>query len=236
MSTGLDPRDRDRVQALEGRGGVLAASGCATSGRNSLYAASFWIIVVSTVVGQTALTVMPFPATSCATRLDQPDHPPLRRAVVGDVGEAHLPGHRRRRDDPAVALLDHRGQHRAHGVEHAGQVGVDHLLPGAVGHVRDRGEGEDPRVGQEEVDAAELGPRLLGERVELPAVPHVGGDGDAAAVEVLDEAHGLLPGRRASTSDTARCRAATRCRRTRRPRPLARTSPRASGPAHGRHR
>ena len=35
-----------------------------------------------------------------------------------------------RRPSPPGPLLDHGGQHSAHGVEDAGEVGVDHVLPG----------------------------------------------------------------------------------------------------------
>ena len=44
-----------------------------------------------------------------------------------------------------------------HGVEHAGQVGVDHLLPLFRGHLVERRVAGDTCVGNDDIDGAEIG-------------------------------------------------------------------------------
>jgi hypothetical protein len=99
---------------------------------------------------------------------------------------------------PAVELVrtiapplprDHGRDRGLDGVEHAGQVHVDHVLPRAVNLVQRHGR--DAGVGQDDVHRAEFGHACLERRLELRLVPHVGLPREDPAVQRLDLLDGL---------------------------------------------
>ena len=82
-------------------------------------------VVISVIVtpGATALIRMPVGPNSRASARVRPMRPGLRGAVGGGLGDAHLAEPRGDVDDRAAALLDHRRQRRAAGVERGREVG-----------------------------------------------------------------------------------------------------------------
>jgi hypothetical protein len=71
-------------------------------------------------------------------------------------------------------------------VPDAGQVGVDHVLPGGLAELVQRPEAEDPRVGGDDVQPPELGHTVVQRRLHRSVVAHVGLDGHDPAVQRLD--------------------------------------------------
>jgi hypothetical protein len=72
------------------------------------------------------------------------------------------------------------------GVPDAGQVDVDHVLPGAVIQLFQRAEAEDAGVGRDDVQLPELGHAVVQRRLQRAVVPHVGLGGHDPPVQRLD--------------------------------------------------
>jgi hypothetical protein len=87
-------------------------------------------------------------------------------------------------DRAALAALDHGRDGRLDGVQHAGQVDVDHVLPGVVRLVQRHGR--DAGVGQHNVHRPELGHPGVERRPQPRLVPDVGLLGHDPPVEGLD--------------------------------------------------
>ncbi len=82
-------------------------------------------------------------------------------------------------DHPAELAFPHAGPDRVHGVEHAGQVGVDHLMPLFGRHLVERRVAGDASVGDNHVDRAQIRLNLgdaRGRFVIIADVPFVGLD------------------------------------------------------------
>src|SRR5690606_37602436 len=106
----------------------------------------------------------------------------LRCRVVGLPGLAGGADDRGEEDDAAEAGPHHRLHGPAGGAERAGEVRVEHVGEVVVGHAQDEAVAGDARVGDEDLDRAELG-LDLGERVvDLGGVAHVAGDAEQARV------------------------------------------------------
>jgi hypothetical protein len=88
-------------------------------------------------------------------------------------------------------LRDHVGSDGPHGLEHSGEVGLHHVRPGLVGDVDERDGRHDARVGQQDVDLAELRNRAVDHCLHLRAITNVGLHGEAALVVFLDQLHRL---------------------------------------------
>src|SRR5690606_23280853 len=130
----------------------------------------------------------------------QPDDAVLRRDVVREVGKPVEAGRRGGDDDTAAAATgDHVGDDRFAALPHPGQVDIDHVPPLLVGQLPGAtapGETEDARIGQEDVDAAELAHGALGDCLHLGTVAHIGLHRHAATIQVLHQADCLLQVRR----------------------------------------
>ena len=111
---------------------------------------------VSTIPGETALTVIPSRAHSRARCRLRPEHPGLGGRVMDAAERAGRPaGHRRHVDDAAVARVAQGRVGRAGTQERPRQVGIDHEVPllGAdLGRCR---RAQDARVVDQDVDPAE---------------------------------------------------------------------------------
>ena len=90
----------------------------------------------------------------------------------------------------ALVLLDELADPRLHGVEDAGQVDVDGLVPRVVGHELDGQRRIGPCVGQDDVEPAELLDPGPDRRLERRQVAHVGLFGVHRSARRLDQAHG----------------------------------------------
>ena len=126
--------------------------------------------------GATQLTSTPVRATSFAIDFVERDHRSLRRRVGGRHRVALLAGDRRDVDDPAVAALDHAGEHGAVAEEDAVGVDREDALPlGVVDVDRPQRAAGDPRAADEDVDRPELDLHLCDRGL------HLAGVGDVAA-------------------------------------------------------
>jgi amidase len=114
----------------------------------------------------------------------------VAEAAAGGAADAVDPrGRAGQHDRAAPAALLHRRDGGLHGVEHAGEVDIDHVLPGAV--LLMQRHGRDAGVRQHDVDRADLGDALLKRPPELGFVAYVGLRGEDAPVERLDLLGGL---------------------------------------------
>jgi hypothetical protein len=78
-------------------------------------------------------------------------------------------------------------------VEDTGQVGGDDVVPALQAQLPERaGVDDDAGVGDDHVEAAELGEAALDDGLDLGVVAHVGGHGDHAASGGLDLDAGLV--------------------------------------------
>ena len=101
------------------------------------------------------------------------------------------PGGRAGQDDRPAAGRPQVRDGRLGGVPHAGEVDVDHVLPGRVVEFFQRAEAEDPGVGRHDVQPPELGHAVVDGRLEGAVVTDVGLGGDDAPVQRLDLLHRL---------------------------------------------
>src|SRR6185437_13419627 len=123
--------------------------------------------------------------------LGQADDAPLGGVVGSQVRDAHPATHRRGDDDAAEALLSHHRYGRAQGVERAGQVGVDQLLPHPVADLVEGSGADDAGVGHHDVEAAQVGDGLRDGGVDRGRVAHVQGQRHTAPAQFLDQLRGL---------------------------------------------
>jgi hypothetical protein len=98
--------------------------------------------------------------------LHEPDDAVLGSRVVRGV-RAQARGRAGEDEAAALSALDHGGQRRAHRVEDAGQVDVDHLGPLALRHLPADRPRADPGVRADDVDPAELGQARLDRLLQL---------------------------------------------------------------------
>ncbi len=121
--------------------------------------------------------------------LAQSDDPPLRGHIGGGAGIGRPAHHRGDGDDPPVTLPSHVPCRRPHGVEHPGQVDVDHLRPFGGGHRADGANGCHPGVGHQDVDRSEIGVYPVDEGdqgVEVADVDHRRAAPPALAGDLVD--------------------------------------------------
>jgi hypothetical protein len=104
-----------------------------------------------------ALAVMPARAPSCASDFHDAQIARLGRGIVHLTRLALLPVDRGDHDDAAELALAHAGPDRVDGVEDAGEVGVDHLLPLLRRHLVEHRVAGDARVGDHDLDGPQIG-------------------------------------------------------------------------------
>ena len=122
-----------------------------------------------------------------------PTTPCLADGVVGLSGERLQTRDRADRDQRSAAtLLEQRGRAGLERAPHAGEVDVDHGLPLVLGHLPELRPRRDARVGDDDVEPAELVDAGADDLVERCLVAHVGRAGDDAPAEVLHRGRGLV--------------------------------------------
>ena len=102
----------------------------------------------------------------------QAEHPGLGGGVVGVLAPAVHAARDGGHGDHRAGTVDAGGR-GAQGAQDAGQVDLQHVVPGRVGELRERGPAQHSGVGHGDVEAAPLVDRALGERLDLRGVPYV---------------------------------------------------------------
>ena len=110
--------------------------------------------------------------------------PDVRRALEAGAGADD--------DDRAAAGRPQVGDGGLDRVPHAGQVDVDHVLPGLLAQFLGPAEADDAGVGDHDVEPAELGDPVVERRLQRVVVADVDLGGDDAPVERLDLLDRLL--------------------------------------------
>ena len=114
----------------------------------------------------------------------------VRRLLLREVGD--VPAHRGGDDEGARAALAEVEARGAGAVEGAGQVGADDVVPGGDGGVEDAGVGGAARVGDEDVDAAEVADHVGDELLDVGVVAHVALVGFGFGAVLILELLGVL--------------------------------------------
>src|SRR4030095_2813649 len=119
----------------------------------------------------------------------------LRKTHDAPLGGAQRAAHRhafpaggpRDADDPAALLLDHLFQYRAAAQKHELQVIENHVVEFSFADVGDRHQrtAEASAVDQH-VDFSKAFHGFVNQRVDLPVVAAIGGDGDSFAAFLID--------------------------------------------------
>ena len=148
----------------------------------------------------TAAGTMTLLLTPCCGAFDrgdvgQPDHARLGHRIVRHLVVAVETADRRGEHDAAVPGLAHQRKRRAHNVEGAAQVNVDHGLEVVVGHLLQRRPANVSGVVNEDVDAAVVVQCRVDDRLAARRGRHRLGAGDGIAARRGDFAHHLVGGR-----------------------------------------
>ena len=150
------------------------------------------------------LQVMSYCAAVERGRLGEPGHRVLGRGIGDRARARRVRRDRAVVDDAAAArvLRLHDLDRFLRAQEHAGEVGIDDLLPGLVGQVLERHRRRaDAGIVEQDVEAAE-GLLGLGEqRLDRRGIADVGGDGEALGAGRLSLAHGLFQLVRAASGE-----------------------------------
>src|SRR6266568_5604169 len=119
--------------------------------------------------------------------LAEPHHRVLARVVDAEPLGGDEPGHGRGVDDMAGLLLgDHARDEGLHPVDDAPEIDGEHPLPVTVGGGLEPAVDGHPGVVADDVHAAHLRPRALGEGFHRGELRHVGLDGEGPAAGLLD--------------------------------------------------
>jgi hypothetical protein len=157
---------------------------------NSFMIAGFWIMSVSTFVGQTALTRMYCGPSSSARVFISPDDAVLGRRVVPQVGYCAEAHRRAGEEDRAALPRRHDGGMATCAVSNV-PVRMTSMQSCHFCGVRSSTWLVDARVGAHDVEPAELVDARGDRRGEAVVVPDVDLAGDDPPVELLDLGGGL---------------------------------------------